>query len=100
MASESDDLSNTVERYQPFFQCAEQIARIYGKPSQRIVYFLISDSKNLKKMALKAYPERVVLSGLDAQHPENGGLKGYKATDGMMNTIAVRLFLCLIVTRG
>lgn len=88
MVSESADLLNTVERYQPFFQCAEQVARVYAKPSQKIVYFLISDSNNLKKMAVEAYPDRVVLSGMNAQHAEIAAGEGYKATDGMMTTIA------------
>lgn len=97
MAWESADSTNTVERYQPFFECAEQVARTYAKPSQKIVYFLISDSNHLKRMAIEAYPDRVILSGLNAQHAEispEGG-EGYKATDGMMVTIAVRFLTVL-----
>ena len=97
MAWESADSTNTVERYQPFFECAEQVAKAYAKPGQKIVYFLISDSNHLKKMAVEAYPDRVVLSGLNAQHAEiaPAGGEGYKATDGMIVTIAVGLFTIL-----
>lgn len=99
---------NTVERHSHFFQCAQQVAMTYAKPSQKIVFYLITDSAHLRRDAVRAYPTSVVVSGLAQKHNELGGQEQRKAqleedratdelfdleevmedADGLMNTLA------------
>jgi hypothetical protein len=58
------DKQNTVERHHKYFTCADQIARRYSRPGQRIVYYLISDSNYLIYDALQKFPDKVVVTGL------------------------------------
>ncbi|ORY58335.1 hypothetical protein BCR35DRAFT_247179, partial [Leucosporidium creatinivorum] len=98
LVSGDTDLMNTVERHSQFFECAEQVASTYAIPSQKIVYYLVSDSAHLREDALRAFPDgKVVLSGFHPQHlelaltdtEEGMDLDGIRASlDGMMETIA------------
>ncbi|SCV68125.1 BQ2448_246 [Microbotryum intermedium] len=56
--------------HRAFFECAEKVAARLARPDQKIVYYLVSDSEALKRNALHQYPDRVILSGLSAAHPE------------------------------
>lgn len=64
------DSINTVERHSSFFTCAAQVAARYALPSQRVVYYLVSDSEALKADALAKFPDKVVVSGLKAKHTD------------------------------
>ncbi|ORY90938.1 hypothetical protein BCR35DRAFT_275012 [Leucosporidium creatinivorum] len=88
------DSNQTVSRYSSFFTCAEAVSRTYAHPSQKIIYYLLSDSHALKEEALRMFPERVVVSGLSQSHPEiekaesGWGWEGVKgAADGMMGSV-------------
>lgn len=86
--------------HQHFFTCADEVAKTYARPSQRIVYYLITDSAHLRKAAVEAFPSRVVISGLPQKHQELGGPEHEKETasfdpkkvllaaDGLHGTIA------------
>jgi hypothetical protein len=85
------DMRNTVEKHQAYFTCADQVAKAYARPDQKVVYYLLSDSEHLKKDALKHLPERVIVSGLGVRHTElfEAQGKGMQAeADGMMDSIA------------
>lgn len=80
----------------------------YAKPSQKVVYLLITDSAHLRQDAVRAYPSSLVVSGLAQKHNELGGQEQRKAkleedrkkeelfdleevvedADGLMNTLA------------
>ncbi|KAI5480294.1 putative glycosyltransferase [Pseudohyphozyma bogoriensis] len=62
------DAENTVPKFQHYFTCAAQLASSLAHPSQKTIYYLISDSEHLKASALAAFPDRVVLSGIGASH--------------------------------
>lgn len=64
------DSINTVERHSSFFTCAAQVAERYALPSQRVIYYLVSDSEALKADALAKFPDKVVVSGLKAKHTD------------------------------
>lgn len=82
------DLKNTVERHANYFRCADQVARAYAHKNQRIVYYLISDSMHLKHDALRAFPDKVVISGLESVHPEMYEDGVTDQANGMQNAIA------------
>ncbi|GAA6034724.1 hypothetical protein JCM8097_001139 [Rhodosporidiobolus ruineniae] len=64
------DEYNTVERYQQYFTCAEEVAATYASPGQRPLWYLITDSAALRRNAAAQYPDRVVVSGLAQHHNE------------------------------
>lgn len=91
------DADNTVDKYQQYFTCADQVARTYAHPGQRIVYFVISDSRTLREDALQKMPDRVIVLGLEQSHIEIAAGSGNnsagwatmkEAADGMMTTVA------------
>ncbi|KAL8287581.1 hypothetical protein RQP46_003439 [Phenoliferia psychrophenolica] len=64
------EFSVSIDHHRHFFDCASQVASARAHPSQRIVYYLVSDSRSLKEAAVAAYPELVVVSGLEPHHVE------------------------------
>ncbi|KAI5478721.1 putative glycosyltransferase [Pseudohyphozyma bogoriensis] len=85
------ELENTVEKYQHYFRCADQIASTRARRDQKVVYYLLSDSEHLKADALARYPDKVVVSGLGASHPlEDDGTQkeAFTTADGMQDAIA------------
>lgn len=88
------DAVNSVALHPQYFTCAEAVARTYAHPSQRIVYYLITDSHALERDALRRFGDRVVVTGLKQAHVEiktdtSTGLVSIKrAADGFMRTIA------------
>jgi len=87
------DAINTVSHHSQYFRCAEAVSRTYAHPSQKVLWYLISDSKVLEQDALERYPDRVVVTGLKQSHVEikegSTGWKGVKgASDGFMRTVA------------
>lgn len=92
------DQQNTVERHEAFFTCAEQVAKRYALPSQKVVWYLISDSKVLKEDAMRVYGDKVVVSGLKVRHTdpllklddeegEPASERRKKAFDGAMDSV-------------
>lgn len=86
-----------MEKHSQYFTCAEQVARTYAHPAQRVVYYLISDSRTLREDALQKFPDQVIASGLEQSHMEIAAGSGNNsagwatmkdATDGMMRTVA------------
>lgn len=53
-----------MERHHKYFDCADEVARRFTRPGQKVIYYLVSDSNNLISDALKKFPDRVVVSGL------------------------------------
>lgn len=68
MHSAKADAINTVERHRPFFRCAEQVARRFAKPGQKVIYLLMSDSNTLKADARSRLADRVILTGDSSRH--------------------------------
>ncbi|GAA5860561.1 hypothetical protein JCM1840_000300 [Sporobolomyces johnsonii] len=93
MYASRKDAVNTVSHHAHYFACADAVARTYAHPAQKIVYYLISDSRVLEEDALRTYPDRMVVTGLKQSHVEitkgDVGWKGLKgAADGFMRTVA------------
>ncbi|GAA6005249.1 hypothetical protein JCM10207_002913 [Rhodosporidiobolus poonsookiae] len=66
---ESADLNN-VTHHEQYWTCAEQLAKRYAHPSQKVVYYLVTDSHHLEHSALEAMPDRIVVTGLGSSHDE------------------------------
>lgn len=66
----------------------------YARPTQRVVYYLITDSNDLEQDAKRVLGNRVVVTGLEQAHAEikanssNVDDSIRRATDGFMRTIA------------
>ncbi|GAA5952790.1 hypothetical protein JCM8115_002350 [Rhodotorula mucilaginosa] len=90
----SKDVINTVEQHSQYFTCADAVARTYADPSQRVVYYLITDSRVLERDALRQFGDRVVVTGLEQAHAEvepdfsEGTQTVEHAADGLMRTVA------------
>lgn len=62
---------NTVSRHSHFFECAEQVASTYAHPSQKVVFYLVTDSSRLREDAVREFSKgKVVVSGFHPQHLE------------------------------
>jgi hypothetical protein len=101
MYASRKDTPNTVQHHMQYFKCAAQVAETYAHPSQKIVYYLITDSHILEQDALQVFSDKVVITGLKQSHGEiiTDDLKGIKAirqkADGFMRTIAESwIFAC------
>ncbi|SCV74201.1 BQ2448_6633 [Microbotryum intermedium] len=70
MVDPEKDRRNTVEYHGQFFRCAENMAKLYARPDQKVVYYVVTDSHNLEEDAIRVYPDRVVVTGLSQAHPE------------------------------
>ncbi|GAA6043644.1 hypothetical protein JCM8097_000852 [Rhodosporidiobolus ruineniae] len=87
------DAVNTVKHHQPYFRCAAQVASTYAHPSQKVLLYLITDSRVLEADALEAF-DHVVVTGLKPAHVEikTGKEEGFKAVkraaDGFLRTVA------------
>ncbi|GAA5831187.1 hypothetical protein JCM11251_007788 [Rhodosporidiobolus azoricus] len=88
------DTVNTVSHHSQYFRCAAQVARTYAHPSQKVLYYLATDSRVLEEDALRRFPDQVVVTGLKPAHVEiktdkSDGVKAIKrAADGFMRTVA------------
>ncbi|GAA5903418.1 hypothetical protein JCM6882_006543 [Rhodosporidiobolus microsporus] len=78
------DAFMTYRRHRHFFDCANEVYETYASPSLRPLYFLITDSASLRRSALSALPDRVVVSGLVQHHNElrDAGGKAWTGGDG------------------
>lgn len=78
MKSAEYDASNTVDVYQSFFQCADQLAETYMLPGQRLVYFLVTDSAHLRADARNRFGNKVLVSGVGIEniHVKSGHVDG------------------------
>ncbi|GAA5978886.1 hypothetical protein JCM10908_002723 [Rhodotorula pacifica] len=94
MYAAREDVINTVEQHSQYFTCADAVARAYAQASQKVVYYLITDSHVLEEDALRTFGDKIVVTGFKQAHPEikNDDLGGWKAltraADGFMRTIA------------
>ncbi|SCV67235.1 BQ2448_5881 [Microbotryum intermedium] len=70
MFDHSKNTINTVERHRNFFDCADKIVERYVRHDQKVVYYLVTDSRTLKEDALLNFSDRVVVTGLTQAHPE------------------------------
>ena len=66
--SEVDRSIHTVERHRPFFECARQLAETYADASQKTVYYLVTDSANLKRDAARELGSQLVVTDMVPQH--------------------------------
>ncbi|GAA5884711.1 hypothetical protein JCM16303_005241 [Sporobolomyces ruberrimus] len=62
------DKVNTVKRHSQFFRCARELGETYATPSQQIVYYLVTDSANLKQDARQVLGSKVVTTDMVPQH--------------------------------
>ncbi|GAA5892338.1 hypothetical protein JCM8208_001515 [Rhodotorula glutinis] len=94
MWADYKDAVNSVSLHPQYFTCAEAVARTYAHPSQKVLYYLITDSHALERDALRRFGDKVVVTGLKQAHVEiktdsSTGLVSIKrAADGFMRTIA------------
>ncbi|BGP53273.1 hypothetical protein JCM8202v2_000832 [Rhodotorula sphaerocarpa] len=94
MWTSREDAVNTVKHHSRYFTCADAVARTYAHPSQKVIYYLITDSRVLEKDALRRLGDRVVVTGLKQAHVEiktdtSTGMRAIRrAADGFMRTIA------------
>ncbi|KAI5480293.1 putative glycosyltransferase [Pseudohyphozyma bogoriensis] len=84
------DKDNTVARYQHYFTCASQLAASLALPSQKIIYYLVSDSEHLKLDALRTFPDQVVLTGIGASHvlEDQGPQQVWNTVDRLQDAVA------------
>ncbi|CAG8546496.1 17158_t:CDS:2 [Cetraspora pellucida] len=66
--------SHSLQEYKHFFKCADQLTQVYSAPSQKVIYFLVTDSVRLRDEAIQKL-EHVIVSGL----PVSG--EGHKGED-------------------
>ncbi|KAK4698744.1 hypothetical protein P7C70_g7525, partial [Phenoliferia sp. Uapishka_3] len=59
----------TIEQHRSWFHCAEQVVETYSEPGQRVIYYLVSDSAELKEAAVREMPGKVVVSGIKPTWP-------------------------------
>ncbi|KAM0749166.1 hypothetical protein T439DRAFT_63191 [Meredithblackwellia eburnea MCA 4105] len=82
---------HSIGSHRGFFNCADQLAKKYALPGQRIVYYLVSDSAYLKINAANAIPGKIIINAQKPQHTEIGGttMKGNveNNVDGMMGAV-------------
>ncbi|BGP22039.1 proteophosphoglycan ppg4 [Rhodotorula toruloides] len=94
MWADYKDAVNSVHKYQQYFTCADSVARTYAHPSQKVIFYLITDSHKLERDVLRRYGDRVVVTGLKQAHVEiktdrSDGLQAIKkVADGFMRTVA------------
>ncbi|GAA5988756.1 hypothetical protein JCM5350_002927 [Sporobolomyces pararoseus] len=62
------DKINTVKRHSQFFRCARELGETYASPSQQIVYYLVTDSANLKADAQRTLGTKLVTTNMVPQH--------------------------------
>ncbi|GAA5865484.1 hypothetical protein JCM1840_001413 [Sporobolomyces johnsonii] len=62
------DKINTVKRHSPFFRCARELGETYATKDQRIVYYLVTDSANLKQDAQQVLGDKLVTTDMVPQH--------------------------------
>ncbi|KAI5478720.1 putative glycosyltransferase [Pseudohyphozyma bogoriensis] len=93
MRTPDADLANTVNRYQHFFRCAQQVGKSYARPDQKIVWLLLTDSAHLRQEALRRYADKVVISGIGATHvadqwKSDGGLQIFADATAFQDSVA------------
>ncbi|GAA5865572.1 hypothetical protein JCM8547_007653 [Rhodosporidiobolus lusitaniae] len=62
------DKVNTVKRHSQFFRCARELSETYASPSQKILFYLVTDSAHLKADAQRVYGDRILVTGTRPQH--------------------------------
>ncbi|GAA6060365.1 hypothetical protein JCM10212_004549 [Sporobolomyces blumeae] len=62
------DKTNTVKRHSQFFRCARELGETYAHPSQQVVYYLVTDSANLKQDARSVLGSKLVTTDMVPQH--------------------------------
>ncbi|GAA6030181.1 hypothetical protein JCM8097_009302 [Rhodosporidiobolus ruineniae] len=86
--------TNSAEHHSKYWTCAAQLAKRHAHPSQKILYYLVTDSKKLEESALKAFPDQVIVTGLPQSHDEilykdkSGVEVAHGAAKGFLHTIA------------
>ncbi|CAG8642237.1 10453_t:CDS:2 [Gigaspora rosea] len=64
--------SHSLQEYKHFFKCADQLTQMYSAPSQKVIYFLVTDSVRLRDEAIQKL-EHVIVSGLPVSGEGNKG---------------------------
>eukprot|EP00898_Chlorokybus_atmophyticus_P000900 jgi/Chlat1/1810/Chrsp135S02128 len=54
------DFDEKGTQYYAYFRSAEELAAAYAKPGQRVVWFLATNSANLKVKAMRNYPDKLI----------------------------------------
>eukprot|EP00038_Savillea_parva_P010763 m.192600 g.192600 ORF g.192600 m.192600 type:complete len:462 (-) comp18695_c0_seq1:73-1458(-) len=79
-----------------FFACAERQEKARGLDPQKVVWFVMSDSETLKRLALERYPDKVVVNTLGRAtlstsyltHNESKGKRQDPLADPMLHVMA------------
>ncbi|BGP27739.1 hypothetical protein JCM10295v2_006714 [Rhodotorula toruloides] len=68
MRDDEYDKVNTVKRHIAFFRCARELGETYARKDQKIVFFLITDSQNLKQDAQRVLGNKLITTDMVPQH--------------------------------
>lgn len=74
---------HSVKNYNHYFKCASDLVKTHAQPDQRAIYFLITDSNELREDAKRIYGDSMVVSGLGIE-PVNVH-HGQSNADGIQN---------------
>ncbi|SCZ94389.1 BZ3501_MvSof-1269-A2-R1_Chr1-3g01309 [Microbotryum saponariae] len=85
MRNPEHDQSNTVARHSDYFRCARELATTYSLPTQRILYYLVTDSAHLKTDAKRVLGEALVLT--DMKPHRDHLASSHHAVDGVMGAV-------------
>ncbi|BGP58239.1 hypothetical protein JCM8202_002810 [Rhodotorula sphaerocarpa] len=62
------DKVNTVKRHIAFFRCARELGETYARPDQRVVFYLVTDSRHLKEDAQRVLGSKLITTDFAPQH--------------------------------
>ncbi|GBB85578.1 hypothetical protein RclHR1_12070009 [Rhizophagus clarus] len=73
---------NSLKDYKHYFDCADQLTETYAAPNQKVIYYLVTDSSELRNEAVQKF-EHLVVSGL----PTDSNLDNLDNPDSVNNAM-------------
>ncbi|RIA95452.1 hypothetical protein C1645_872777 [Glomus cerebriforme] len=73
---------NSLQDYEHYFNCADQLTQTYAAPYQKVIYYLVTDSSELRNEAVQKF-EHLIVSGLST----NSNLDNLDNPDSVNNAI-------------
>jgi hypothetical protein len=73
---------NSLQDYKHYFNCADQLTQTYAAPNQKVIYYLVTDSSELRNDAVQKF-EHLVVSGL----PTDSNLDDLDNPDSVNNAM-------------
>jgi len=65
------NIVNSIEPYLPFFDCAQQLHQRFA-PNRPLIYYVLTDSYQLRNIIQEKYPNITVITGLPIKHIDLG----------------------------